>query len=189
MVGFSSHFAIGLMASLPFVILDKKGRYRTLIVGAFAATLPDIDAPGVYFEFIEHRGFVHSLLMWILASIIALICTFLLAVYEYKRKKQDSFSEVMLDKFYYFGAFAIGWLTHLIADFGFTSYDGQKGAILDLTWDHLFILDNLMGLLVAIFLGVIIWFEIRDKPLRTDAVGRFYRFQQKFKPFSKDKDK
>lgn len=169
MVGFSSHFAIGLMASLLFVILDKKGRYRTLIVGGFAATLPDIDAPGVIVEFIEHRGFVHSPLMWIIASIIAFICALLLAVYDYGRKKQDPLPEVVLDKLYYFGAFTVGWLTHLIADFGFTGYEDQKGMILDLTWDHLYILDNLMGLLVAVFLGAIIWFEIRDKPRKTEA--------------------
>jgi membrane-bound metal-dependent hydrolase YbcI (DUF457 family) len=65
-VGFSAHFAIGMIVSLPFVLCDKKGRYRTLIVGGFAATIPDIDAPGVYVEFIEHRGYIHSLEFWVI---------------------------------------------------------------------------------------------------------------------------
>jgi membrane-bound metal-dependent hydrolase YbcI (DUF457 family) len=177
MVGFSSHFAIGLIASIVFVIWDKKGRYRTLIVGGFAATLPDIDAPGVYVEFIEHRGFVHSPLMWIIASLLAFVGVLLLVVYDFSRNKQDSPKEIILDKFYYFGAFTVGWLTHIIADFGFTEYEDQNGMLLSLNWEHLYILDNLMGLLVAVFLGAIIWFEIKDKPRKTEAVGRFHRLQ------------
>ncbi|MFX0181462.1 MAG: metal-dependent hydrolase [Candidatus Hodarchaeota archaeon] len=178
MVGFSSHFAIGLICSLLFVYLDKKGRYKTLIVGGFAATLPDFDAPGVFFEFIEHRGFIHSINLWLIASFLAFIAALLLAVYDYWRHHPKNIPDVIFDKLYYFGAFTLGWLSHLIADFGFTEYETQEGFLLSLTSMQLNVLDNVMGLVVALVLGAIIWVEIKDKPEKDQAVGKFYRHQK-----------
>lgn len=178
MVGFSAHFGIGLIISLPFVISDKKGRYKTLIVGGFAATLPDIDAPGVFLDTIEHRGFIHSIDLWLIASLVVLIFTLLLALYDNWRIKVK-LSWAIYDKLLYFGAFTVGWLSHLIADFGFTDYETQKGLILSLTHVQLEILNNVMGFVVAAVLGVIIWIEIRDKPHQTLPVGKFYRLQKR----------
>ena len=172
MPGFIAHFGFGLIVSLPFVILDKKGRYRTLIVGSFAATLPDIDAPGVFLDIIEHRGFIHSLELWLIVSVIAFIAFMLLAGLDITRGSLST-NEAILDKLYYVGAFSLGWLTHYIADFGFTEYQDQKGFFISLTNLQLEILNNVMALFVAIVLGAIIWLEIRDKPNRDIPVGKF----------------
>ncbi|MHA1991894.1 MAG: metal-dependent hydrolase [Candidatus Hodarchaeales archaeon] len=174
MPGFIAHFGFGLITSLPFVILDKKGRYRTLIVGSFAATIADIDAPGVFFDIIEHRGFIHSLELWAIVSVIAFIVFMLLAGIDILRGSLSS-NEAIFDKLFYVGAFSIGWLTHWIADFGFTDYENQKGLIVSLTNLQLEILNNAMAVFVAIFLGAIIWLEIRDKPERDIPVGKFFK--------------
>jgi hypothetical protein len=172
MPGFIAHFGFGLIASLPFVILDKKGRYRTLIVGSFAATIPDIDAPGVFFDIIEHRGFVHSLELWLIVSVIAFIVFMLLAGFDIIRGSLST-NDAIIDKLYYVVAFSIGWLTHWIADFGFTDYQNQEGFLISLNNLQLEILNNVMAVFVAIVLGAIIWLEIRDKPERDLPVGKF----------------
>jgi hypothetical protein len=100
------------------------------------------------------------------------------AIDYWLNREEEEFSDVILDKLYYFGAISLGWLSHLFADFGFTKYNDREGTILSLTSKQLYAFDNIMGLLVAVILGTIIWFEIKDKPKQDQAVGRLYRLQK-----------
>ena len=177
MFGFSAHFGIGLLLALVFVLLDKKGRYRTLIVGGFAATIPDIDSPGVFLEIIEHRGFAHSVELFLIGSGLALVVILLLIGYDI-RSKEETLSDAAFDKSLYFGAFVVGWASHLIFDFGFTKYETQEGLFISLSFVQLEVIENVMGLVVALILGLIIWLEVRDKPKQSEPVGRFNRLEK-----------
>jgi hypothetical protein len=179
MVGFSAHFSIGLIVAVIFVLLDKKGRYRTLIVGGFAATLPDLDAPGIFFDLFEHRGFFHSLELWAIVSGLAIILAGISIYMVFRKVGINKIYYTIYDKLLYVGAFSIGWLTHLIADFGFTDYQGTKGIFYSATELQLEILDQVMGFALAFVLGAIIWFEVKDKEKPGEKKGSIlYRAEQ-----------
>ncbi|MHA2335604.1 MAG: metal-dependent hydrolase, partial [Candidatus Hodarchaeales archaeon] len=163
MVLFSSHFSIGVVVSLPFVYFDRKSRYRTLIVCGFAATLPDIDFLGVFFNNIEHRGVTHSALTWFIASLLVFLAVIGFIVYDYRKNKEQLKSEVIFDKLIYFVVFTFGWATHVVLDFGFTEYGGRPGSIITIPENYLVIIDQGAAFVVALVLGLIIWYESLDK--------------------------
>ena len=180
MVGFSAHFSIGLIVSVVFVLLDKKGRYRTLIVGGFAATIPDLDSPGIFLDFIEHRGFFHSIELWLIASGLAIILAGISIYMVFRKEGINQIYYTIYDKLLYVGAFSVGWLTHLITDFGFTDFQGTKGILYSASALQLEILDQVMGFAVAFVLGLIIWIEIKDKEPGSNKLYRTekIRFQK-----------
>lgn len=171
MVGFSSHFAIGIALAGIFVLLDRKSRYRTLIVGGFAAALPDIDFLGVFVDFIEHRGVTHDFLTWFGASLVALAIVAILTWLDYRADKNQLIADVLLDKLIYFVVFTVGWASHIVVDFGFTGYNDQMGLIRTISQETLNIAEQGTGFLAALILSAIIWRQSfnKERQLRDEA--------------------
>jgi hypothetical protein len=195
MVGFPSHFAIGLILSLPFVVADKKNRYRTLLVGGVAAVVPDIDAPAMIWDLsslgLEHRGVLHWFITWFLVTLIVVVAVGLVTYDKFQRDKPGKVSEFVYDKALYLGAMSIGWLSHLIVDFSMTDFNGDEGWIYSLSLTQIWYLDNIMGFITAIILGSIILFEVRERKKTAETVISHHKElelrpqlpQERFTPF------
>lgn len=174
MVGFPSHFAIGLILSFPFVIADKKNRYRTLIVGGIAAVAPDLDAPAMIWDLsilgLEHRGVLHWFTTWFIVTGIAFIVYLAVLYDKYKRPTTEKITEFAYDKGLYVCAVSIGWLSHLLVDFSFTDFNGDIGWIYSMSLKKIWYIDNILGFLTVIILGGIIIFEIREHKKTVETV-------------------
>jgi len=158
--GYTTHFLVGFLCSVPFYRLDRKDRIKTLFAGAIAGVLPDIDGifhfigkpedPTLQF-FFSHRGFWHSLLLPFLFAFLALIYLgiifFLIS------------SETATDHFWTSSAIAVGWLSHLVLDFGFTPYPFYTSPVwfFPLSDIVVYALDQVSALLITVLVTWTLW--------------------------------
>jgi hypothetical protein len=193
MVGFPSHFAIGLILSLPFVTADRRNRYKTLLFGGAAAAAPDFDSPALIWDLsffgIEHRGFIHSFELWFGLTFLFVLVIIFTAYDKYKRADSSKLSDYVFDKTLYLGVMLIGWFSHLVMDFGLTDFHA-KAWFYTMTGREVWYLDNILGLVTALILGSIIWFEVKERKKTAETVLSHHRelrispqaTQEKFSP-------
>jgi len=152
---YATHLLVGLLCSLPFYRLDKKDRLRTIIAGMFAGVLPDIDGflqfiphPESVNILVRHRGFWH---WWGLPLIFGLLSIILVFQIHDKSKRFD-ISLTLLAVF-------CAWMSHLILDFGFTTYT-SPALILEIPWHLVLIADQISSLLLSALLAYLLF--LRD---------------------------
>ena len=132
MPGYATHFFVGFLIAIPFFQLDEKDRLKTLVSGAFAGVIPDIDGiwsviiveagnPTLDYLF-SHRGFWHNPGPPLLFAIIASL--YLALIFLPKR-------EMAKDHFWSFSAITLAWFSHLILDFGFTATNGIPALVFE----------------------------------------------------------
>ncbi|MHA2299090.1 MAG: metal-dependent hydrolase [Candidatus Hodarchaeales archaeon] len=157
MPGYSTHFFLGFLIAIPFFHWDEKDRFKTLVLGAFAAVIPDVDGiwsvvtvetgnPTLDY-LLSHRGFWHDFLLptlFVIASIIYL------AVIFFPRQ------EMAKDHFWTLSAITLAWFSHLVLDFGFTTWN-TTALIYELPLLMVYALDQISAFAISALFGYILW--------------------------------
>ena len=123
-----THIVIGMIMAVPFALFFNNQLY--IVAGAVGSFIPDIDL----LPFFRHRGFMHSLWLW-LVTVISFTVLFLI----------DS---VNVGVFLIF-VIMLAWIVHLLMDFLFTDVpfydlDGKPiiaGSFIALTYKQLLFID------------------------------------------------
>ena len=158
MPGYSTHFFVGFLLALPFYHWDEKDRLKTLVLGAFAGVIPDIDGiwaiitvetgiPEVDYLF-SHRGFWHNPILPSLFAIISIIYVFLIF---FSRR------EMAKDHFWTLTAITLAWFSHLVLDFGFTA----PALIYELPLIIVYALDQISAFAISALFGYILWTRVK----------------------------
>ncbi|MHA1946203.1 MAG: metal-dependent hydrolase [Candidatus Hodarchaeales archaeon] len=158
MPGYSTHFFVALLIAIPFYHWDEKDRLKTLVVGAFAGIIPDIDGiweviiietgnPTLDYLF-SHRGFWHNPILPLLFAITTGV--YLLIIILPRR-------EMAKDHFWSLSPIALAWVSHLILDFGFTTTHDVPALIFELPFLAVYVLDQISALVISALLGYILW--------------------------------
>ncbi|MFW9903517.1 MAG: metal-dependent hydrolase [Candidatus Thorarchaeota archaeon] len=158
--GYTTHFFVGLLLSLPFYRLDRKDRLKTLLAGAFAGVLPDIDGIFRFMEdqedptlqfFFSHRGFWHSPIPPVIFIILAII--YLGIIYFFVSH------ETSVDHFWTLSAVALAWISHLVLDFGFTPYPYLTSPVwfFPLSDIMVYVLDQIAAIGIIVLLTWALW--------------------------------
>ena len=158
MPGYATHFFVGFLIAIPFFYWDEEDRLKTLVFGAFAGVIPDIDGiwsviivetgnPTLDYLF-SHRGFWHNPILPLGFAIIGSI--YLILIFLPQRKKAK-------DHFWTLSAIVLAWFSHLILDFGFTATNGIDALIYELPFLVVYILDQLSAFAISALFGSILW--------------------------------
>ncbi len=158
MPGYSTHFFVGFLIAIPFFHWDEKDRLKTLVLGAFAGIIPDIDGiwavitvetenPTLNYLF-SHRGFWHNPILPLLFAIFSGI--YLAIIFLPKRK-------VAKDHFWSLSPIVLAWFSHLILDFGFTTTNNIPALIFELPLLTVYALDQISAFAISALFGYILW--------------------------------
>jgi hypothetical protein len=122
----------------------------------FAGVLPDIDAIFVLVPnlgnpiewFVQHRGFSHWWFLLVLFTVVWFIYVIRLFLKQNGVRARD-YSLT-------FAAITVAWASHLVLDFGFTSWE-YRARIFEIDWVTLSAVDQVAALLLSALLAYLLW--------------------------------